>query len=310
MWPILPWACAPAVPDPLPLAAPAPLEGTPGEPEPVVLDLAVLDRVNPANWNGVFSWLASDCRFRVTEHDHAIVALFREPDGDAWTVPHDGYHRDATSVRRALFRFTAWDEQIPWTHSARVSRVDATATTLDVVPFVAGPPYDGWAVRAVAIEGRDLTLETHEARAPGEAREWGGELRAEAKRVVEDILAGRSDEVHAARRGASEATIVHTERGWEWRAWINPGAPGWVWVHLDPDSGWDAAAVEAATREAVGWSTDAGETFYMQGSLPPPIDNVRSVTAEVWLQAAGAAEAVGIGRWEVDVVPAIHPGTR
>jgi hypothetical protein len=239
----------------------------------------VLDRVDPGNWNTVFEALAASPRWRVCEWDHAIVAFERTERDGVWTVPRDGWHRGDV-VWRALLRFTAWDEGLPWGDSALVTRVEATEETVRVVPFAGSGAWEGWTIEATAFEGRDLSLETGVAyRSASERTE---EIADGVGEMVTDILAGHRG---AGLRARPSLQIQTSPMGLEIQGWLDPGGPGWTWIRLVADGEpWEEDAVRTATREAIGWSADPEQVFWLQGEVPVPAGPGFDAIAEVWLQ--------------------------
>ncbi len=239
-------------------------------------DGAAMNQVNPGNWNVVFGNLAADPSWRLCEYDNAIVAFEREHGA----VDRDGF----VGHTRVLFRFTAWDRELPWAGGAPIARVPADHATITAPVF--GDP----ARVAIAYEGLDLTLEVLDT---GDFERARGALAA-ASAMTTELLGERAPPPP----GAEGLAVTRTNRGIDIRGWIDPGQPGWTWLRLVRNDGTvlheDAVAI--ATREALGF----GQPSYLQAEVPLPPGPGFKGRAEAWIRPA-MGDDVKVGEWAVTV---------
>ncbi len=259
------------------------LSGNVTEQRSFSLDLAVLDDVNPMNWNQIFGHLAADAEWRLCEYDHAIVAMQRA-DGH---LPRTGFHDGSW---RVLYRFTAWDAELPWTVAENIARVPAGHEQFEA-------PIFGDDATAVVIEGLDLSLQVYEQGGPQHTQSAIDAAGPAVKRWLE-TAAAPSGHVRS-----SGVVLIPMNGAFELQAWLNPKQPGWTWMRVIDNKGvvFEEAAVAIASREAVGFSLDDREFFYMQGVIPLPQGPGFKGTAEFWTRPAMGGEDVRIAVFEVEV---------
>ncbi len=262
----------------------------------IPLDLAILDAVGTAHWDAVATHLAADPRWRLVELDGAVVAFQRADAGVLGRVgAREGYRREGDATVRAALRFLSWDRDVDWERSALVSRARAADPEVTLGLWRSS---DGLA-SALDVRGVDLSLDVYEAR-PGAERPFTRATLDTIGPWIAEILA--DDALHttgfapaamppdAPMHGTSLALTAPASGTLELRAALNPGAAGWSWLRILDARGrpWAAEAVAIGSREAIGWSIDPEQTFWMQGRFPVPPGPAFRGAAEVWFLAPGA----------------------
>ena len=252
-------------------------------------DLSGLDRLDAAGVDALFTLLAADPGWRVVVRPAGRVATRRHE-----TAGLDGWHvRAGRCERLALV-----EAREPAFTGARVAVASATAGTVKVAAF---RPHDGpvacreWATMFV-LDGARLDLELYEAGAVDD-RSWTLEALQELPRP---IAWARLDAAAIVATGHREAPGSAGETRYEagpvpgsWTAerWVNPGAPGRVWLRLLDATGnaLAEASVGAQSLQLVGWSTEPAHAFLVGGVVALPPGPAFSGTAEWWFQATDGA---------------------
>ena len=258
------------------------------------LDTTALAGLDEAGRDVLLAQLAADPGWRVHEQGDVLVAARRTPDGaGGWTLPADGYHREAEETWRVLLRFGAWGPEHPWSSGARITRVAAGAPEATLEGFL--PPavvYEGQVVTALALEAPHVQLEVYE-HGPEDARPRTAAALSEVPALVGNV-ALMADRI--ARNGHERMVLPPDEPAQvppdlslgrpapgilEWRARVASDEPGWAWLRLSRDGApWEDLAMAAGTREAIGHGGTG--TFYLQGRVELPPGPAFEAEAEVW----------------------------
>jgi hypothetical protein len=261
----------------------------------LTVDLSALSRVTPTSVVPLFSHLASDPRWRVSEIEGLITAVRRTEHSGRWTLGGSAYNAAAEGPWRVLLRSGRWSDDHPWEASELVSRVTPADQRVLLAGFV--PPTmvpDGRVSTALSLVSSALTLDVYEL-GPSEDRprtSWALEelpslihntsLRSEkiTRMGFDGLLLGGNEPV----RGEATLRLVGVGPGeLEFVARLNPGQPGWIWLALRTgDGAYEEFAVTAGSRERIGWSADPAHKFYAQSRLMLPRGPAFSAKAEVW----------------------------
>lgn len=251
--------------------------------------------------DSVLRHLAADPRWRVGWWDGALLAFARRPEGERFTVPRDGVHRQEGTWWRTDLRFEPWDPTSAWATSSRVTRVTPDRSAVGTAAFHL--PGDLRAT-AITIEGPVLALDVFEATTrPGRPRT--GEQLTEVPALLDAIVAGVALLPPGEPARSMPELFLRSPGPGLLEAWgrVNPGAEGTTWLRLlDAELvPWEEAAVGAGSAEIVGWSADPRHQFYLQGTFPVPAGPRFSGTAELWFQPESGGERTRLAAFIVDV---------
>lgn len=279
------------------------------------VDLGVLDSIGQSTVRPlVLQHLAADPRWRVTRYQGAWVALRRDLERGRWSAPRDGHHLDKGGQWRAVLRFGSWDQRYSWSNSELIARSPARERRVQVTAFTPPTLDAGQVSTALSAEGESVALEIFE-RGPETDRPHTAELLGEIPYYLSGLVE-RSQLIEAmgfdppsmpARAmGKAPATLDVGSPGegeLEVVGWQNPGSLGWTWVRLVTLDGkpWEEALVRASTRELVGFSRNARQTFYLQARFPVPTGASFVAVAEVWHQPLDEGAPRLLGRHPVRV---------
>lgn len=272
----------------------------------ISMDTQPLADLDDDGQQALVALLAADPRWRVYQDHELLLAARRESATDGWSVSATGYHNGDDGPWRTVLRFGAYEPDHPWVTSPAIAQVPAGTTQARIRGFVpASSVYQGKVITAVRIEAPAVALDLYET-GPEDGRPRTSDALAEVPSAVAnavmlgDRLRSRGHEplLLPPKEPASapvSARFVATKDGaLDWRARVNPGEPGWVWLRLDQDGkGWHEPAIAAATRERVGWTETGERTFLAQSRFHLPDREAVRGTAEVWfLPDAGAARVL------------------
>ncbi len=257
----------------------------------------------PASVAGaVLRHVAADARWRLIQRDGALVAYRRESRGREHHLDWSGYIRRPKEVWTTAIRFDEWSQEGAWATSPHVVVTPATASSLSVNTFFLDTDdMYGWETTAITIEGEGLFVDIYEsgkrggrdrtATALGEVLGYLGGLGQDPQRIDTDgyhrwFMPRREpskdgDSIELSTQGRGTLTV---------QAHVNPGRPGWTWVRILDDQlrPWEETALATGTRERIGYSGKAGESFFLGVTIPVPSSPKFSGTAEVWFMADGA----------------------
>ena len=274
-------------------------------------DLTSLDLITAKNRDAVLAGFEADPSWRVVDEDGATIAYQREgSDATGWFSPFGGYHKDAKGAWVVAVRFGARASDL-WTRSKLVARATSKAASVQATAYHP-PTLPNW--QAVAFEwnaavasvelfdaGTDDGL-PHASNAlsmlPGTLQLLVADGDTVLAKGVDPGLLG-----HGALSGAAGVTVTSPAAGMiDVRAHVHTPAPGVTWVRIVNSAGyaWEERAVAAGTREHLGWSADAGQTFYLQGCFPITSGNGFTGNAEIWFAAPGQ-EPQSLGSYQVSV---------
>lgn len=270
------------------------------------METAELGRADEHDERLLLAHLAADPRWRVGQVDGVLAAVRRAEAPGGWVSTPSGYHDHGEGPWRVLVRFGAWDATHPWRTSDFVGRARADQDSAQIRGFL--PPntiYEGRVTTALSIDGDRLGVDIYEM-GPADDRahtRWAlGELPSllHNVRVMRKNLGSIGHERMLLPRGepAVGPAAVQVERSatgeLEFRARVNPGAPGWVWLRLvTPQGTFDEAPVAEATRERIGWSPSPSDVFFAQARFQVDPGPAFPATAEIWFQPDhGAARAI------------------
>jgi hypothetical protein len=262
----------------------------------LTMETSVLSELDADDAEALLVHLAADPRWRVYNDGSVLVAARRSQDrsGD-WTVSASGYHDDDGAPWRILLRFDGWPAAHPWATSELVARAKASAGRAHLGGFVpANSVYEGNVITAMSVESDLVSLDVYES-GPQEARPRTAAALSEVPplvynaQVLGDRLRKSGHERlmlpknEPSRTGTSVELVDAGAGQLDWRARVNPGEPGWVWLRItDGDQAWDEVNVASGTREASGWSSAPDAAFFAQSRFTAPAGPAFDATAEVW----------------------------
>ena len=251
--------------------------------------------------------LASDPRWRVYHDGSVLVAARRaETRTGSWAIDSSGYHQTDAGPWRVLLRFDGWPAAHPWATSDFVAHAKASAGRAQLGGFVpTNSVYEGNIITAMSVESDVVNLDVYES-GPQENRPRTAAALSEVPPLVYNAQV-LGDRLHKSgherlmlpkgeplRQGPAVELLPAGEGQLEWRARVNPGEPGWVWLRItDGQRAWDEVNVASETREASGWSAKPEMAFFAQSRFEAPAGAAFDATAEVWfLPETGDARAL------------------
>lgn len=273
----------------------------------LTMETSALSELDDGDAEALLIHLASDPRWRVYNDGSVLVAARRTRDASGeWSIDSSGYHETDGGPWRVLLRFDGWPAAHPWATSDFVARAKASAGRAQVGGFIpSNSVYEGNVITAMSVESDVISLDVYES-GPQENRPRTAAALSEVPPLVYNAQT-LGDRLHRAgheplmlpkgepsRSGPSVELIPAGDGQIEWRARVNPGEPGWVWLRITNGEGaWDEVDIASGTREASGWSSASDTAFLAQSRFPATSGPAFDATAEVWfLPETGDARAL------------------
>ncbi len=252
-------------------------------------DFSAFDRLDAAGVDALFALLAADPGWRVGVGPEGRVAT--RVDGGAGL---SGWHvGDGRCNRLAIV-----DARGPAFTGPRVASAPATGGAVTVKAFRPndGPPACRTWATAVVIDAALLDIEIYESGAVDQ-RPWTLDALQELPRLATWArLDGERLRAEGHREPPPPPGPARCEAGplpgtLRVERWVNPAAPGRVWLRLLDAAGapWAVDQVGPATLQVAGWSADPAHTFPVGAVFPVPPGAGFAGTAEWWFQAADGA---------------------